>query len=180
VSLAESRLATLEARPLDDPALSDVRWHFIGRLQSREVERIAARAVAIHTLSSASAVRRLERLADSGAQVPELLVQVNTSGDPAKDGLAPDDVAAFLDAMPASLRVNGLMTMPAFASDPELSRPAFRQLAELAAALRVTHGEQHPLRHLDMGTSQDAVVAVEEGATIVRLGRSLFHGAELE
>ncbi len=107
-----------------------------------------------HSLDSESAAARLT--------IPALL-EVNLSGEPTKSGVAPEDIGRFLDLYPA---LRGLMTMPAEASDPEASRPAFRRLRELA--------EAHGLSDLSMGTSQDYRVAAEEGATYVRLGSTIF------
>jgi uncharacterized pyridoxal phosphate-containing UPF0001 family protein len=93
-----------------------------------------------------------------------VLVEVNVAGEGAKAGIAPEELGAFIARCP--VRVTGLMTMPPFAADPEASRPCFARLRELAS--------EHGLRELSMGTSQDFPVAVEEGATIVRLGSTLY------
>src|SRR5205807_2240701 len=104
---------------------------------------------------------QLERHAQPGTEV---LVEVNVAGEESKSGIAPEELPAFLERCPVT--VVGLMTMPPFAADPETSRPYFARLRELT--------ERHGLRHLSMGTSQDYLVAVQEGATIVRLGTSLY------
>jgi uncharacterized pyridoxal phosphate-containing UPF0001 family protein len=128
------------------------RWHFIGHLQSNKVKVVNGTCELVHSLSSASAAGRLE--------IPAL-VEVNLSGEPAKSGVAPEELEPLLGP-----NVIGLMTMPPFAADPAASRPYFRRLRELA--------EQHGLRELSMGTTQDWPVAVEEGATMIRVGSSLF------
>ena len=130
------------------------RWHFIGHLQSRKAKIVNRICELCHSLSSVSAANRLE--------IPAL-VEVNLSGEPTKSGIAPEDLPAFLELYDD---VRGLMTMPPETDDPESSRPYFRRLRELA--------EQHGLKELSMGSSQDWRVAVEEGATLVRLGSSLF------
>jgi len=130
------------------------RWHFIGHLQSRKAKSVNAICELCHSLDSASAAARLT--------IPAL-VEVNLSGEESKSGVAPDELPAFL-ALYSDVR--GLMTMPPFTEDPEASRPYFRRLRELA--------EAHGLRELSMGTSQDYRVAVEEGATHVRLGSTVF------
>jgi PLP dependent protein len=130
------------------------RWHFIGHLQSRKAPIVNALCELCHSLDSESAARRLA--------IPAL-VEVNLSGEETKSGVAPGELAAFLDLYPD---VRGLMTMPPFAADPEASRPYFRRLHELA--------DEHGLHELSMGTSQDYKVAVEEGATFVRVGSSVF------
>jgi pyridoxal phosphate enzyme (YggS family) len=169
--LAENRLAAIEAKRAAAP---DADWHFIGRLQSREAPDVAARVGLIHTLCSDSAAARLAR---AGCTTP-LLVQVNVDDDPAKDGIAVEAVASFLEHLPPPLVVRGFMTMPAFAERPEQSRAAFARLRELRDALAPTFAGRHELSVLSMGTTQDFRVAIEEGATHVRLGRILFADGE--
>ena len=140
------------------PAL---RWHFIGQLQSRKVKQILPLVELIHSVASDSALAQLER---HGTPETEVLVEVNVAGEEGKAGIAPAELPGFLERAP--VRVAGLMGMPPFAEDPEASRPHFAALRELA--------REHGLRHLSMGTSQDYAVAVEEGATIVRVGSVLF------
>lgn len=173
-TIGESRLDAMLAK---QQALTDAmpaRWHFIGPLQSRKAREVAAHVACIETLCSESAARKLAAWADEGNALPQMLVQVNTAADPAKDGILPDALPAFLASLPDQLSVDGLMTMPAFAADAEASRPAFAQLRELAERNREAYAGRHPLRELSMGTSQDFDVAVEEGATLVRLGRILY------
>jgi pyridoxal phosphate enzyme (YggS family) len=134
-------------------------WHFIGALQSRKVRDVAPRVDLIHSVASDSALAQLER-----HPAPEVLVQVNVAGEEGKAGIAPGELAEFIARCPVP--VSGLMTMPPFAERPEDSRPHFAALAELAA--------EHGLRELSMGTTQDFEVAVQEGATIVRLGTVLY------
>jgi uncharacterized pyridoxal phosphate-containing UPF0001 family protein len=134
-------------------------WDFIGVLQSRKVRDVAPNVRLIHSLATESAMRKLEA---NPAQ--EVLVEVNVAGEEDKAGIAPAELGDFIARCPAP--VTGLMTMPPFAEDPEASRPHFARLAELAA--------EHGLERLSMGTSQDYEVAVQEGATIVRLGSVLY------
>jgi hypothetical protein len=134
-------------------------WHFIGALQSRKVRDVAPRVDLIHSVASDSALAQLEK-----HPAPEVLVQVNVAGEEGKAGIAPGELAEFIARCPVP--VSGLMTMPPFAERPEDSRPHFAALAELAA--------EHGLRELSMGTTQDFEVAVQEGATIVRLGTVLY------
>ncbi|MBD0347733.1 MAG: YggS family pyridoxal phosphate enzyme [Thermoleophilia bacterium] len=130
------------------------RWHFIGHLQSNKAKVLNRICELVHSLSSPSAAQRLA--------VPAL-VEVNLSGEPTKSGIAPAELDALLEA---ARDVRGLMTMPPPADDPEASRPYFRRLRELA--------DEHGLRELSIGTSQDYRVAAEEGATLVRLGSVLY------
>jgi pyridoxal phosphate enzyme (YggS family) len=130
------------------------RWHFIGHLQSNKAKVVNAVCELVHSLDSESTARRLT--------IPALL-EINLSGEETKSGVAPGEIAGWLERFPA---IRGLMTMPPLAADPEASRPFFRQLAALA--------REHGLAELSMGTSQDWAVAVEEGATLVRVGSTLF------
>ncbi|MGZ4359501.1 MAG: YggS family pyridoxal phosphate enzyme [Gaiellaceae bacterium] len=137
---------------------SAFRWHFIGHLQSRKAPLVSELCELCHSLSSESALHRLS--------IPAL-VEVNLSGEPSKSGLAPEQLDAFLAiAVDVGVEIRGLMTMPPLAEDPEASRPYFRRLRKLAEGLR--------LRELSMGTSQDWRVAVEEGATHIRVGSVLW------
>ena len=134
------------------------RWHFIGHLQSRKAKDVSALCELVHSLDSASAAKRLT--------IPAL-VEVNLAGEATKSGVGPDELPRFLhEARGLGVAVRGLMTMPPIADDPEDSRPYFSRLRELA--------EEHGLAELSMGTSQDFNVAVEEGATLVRVGSVLF------
>ena len=130
------------------------RWHFIGHLQSNKAKMVNRICELVHSLDSESAARKLA--------VPAL-VEVNLSGEESKSGIAPDDLPGFLEL---SSGIRGLMTMPPEVSEPETSRPYFRRLRELA--------QEHGLRELSMGTSQDYQVAAEEGATLIRVGSVLY------
>jgi len=148
--VGENRAQDLEAKHAE---YGDAfRWHFIGHLQSNKVKVVNRICVLVHSLDSLSAAARLE--------VPAL-VQVNLAGEETKSGVAPHELPAFLGS-----DVRGLSTMPPAASAPEASRPWFARLRALA--------EQHGLRELSMGTTQDYAVAAEEGATYVRVGAVLF------
>jgi pyridoxal phosphate enzyme (YggS family) len=139
-------------------------WDFIGALQSKHVRAIVPHVRLIHSLASESALRELERHGDRARPGLRVLVEVNLAGDPAKEGIVPEQLDAFIARSP--FPVAGLMTMPPLADDPEQSRSWFRALRELA--------REHGLGELSMGTTQDFGVAVEEGATIVRIGTRLY------
>ena len=136
-------------------------WDFIGRLQSRKVRAIVPYVRYIHSVDSDSVLGQLARHATPETEV---LIEVNVAQEPGKGGVLPVDLEAFIGRCPVP--VVGLMTMPPLAADPQESRPYFAALRELATV--------YGLKHLSMGTTQDYGVAVEEGATIVRIGTSLY------
>jgi pyridoxal phosphate enzyme (YggS family) len=139
-------------------------WDFIGQLQSRRVRLIVPHVRLIHSVASESALRELERHRQLARPGLRILVEVNVAGEDGKAGVAAEELDAFIGRSPVP--VAGLMTMPPLSADPEESRPWFAALRELA--------RERGLRELSMGTSQDYVVAAEEGATIVRIGTSLY------
>ncbi|HET7444838.1 MAG TPA: YggS family pyridoxal phosphate enzyme [Solirubrobacterales bacterium] len=136
-------------------------WDFIGNLQSRKVKQILPLCRLIHSVATDSV---LDQLGKHGTPDTEVLVEVNVAEEEGKGGVAPAELAEFIARCP--VKVGGLMTMPPFSQDPEASRPHFARLAKLADA--------NGLQRLSMGTSQDWRVAVQEGATIIRLGTALF------
>jgi pyridoxal phosphate enzyme (YggS family) len=156
--LGENRAQDLEAKATAHP---EFRWHFIGQLQSRKVKQILPHVELIHSVASESALAQLER---HGNPDTRILLEVNIANEIGKAGIAPDDLRRYLEA--SSVRVDGLMAMPPFAIHPEDSRRHFARLRELAA--------EHGLRQLSMGTSQDFAIAAAEGATIVRIGTTLY------
>jgi pyridoxal phosphate enzyme (YggS family) len=138
-------------------------WDFIGHLQSRKVKQLLPYVRLIQSLASDSALRQLERHATPDTEV---LVEVNLAGEASKSGVGPDELDAFLERAGGIVRVTGLMTMPPFTEEAEASRPYFARLRELA--------HERGLHRLSMGTTQDFPVAVQEGATIVRIGTRLY------
>ena len=157
--IGENRLPDLQAKR--ERWGERFEWDFIGNLQSRKVRDVVPLVRLIHSVGTESVARRLAGHADPATEV---LVQVNVAGEEGKGGVEPGALGEFIASLP--VRVVGLSTMPPYASDPEESRPHFARLAELAAA--------NGLERLSMGTSQDWRVAVEEGATTIRLGSVLF------
>ena len=156
--VGENRAQELELKARDHPELT---WDFIGHLQSRKVKQVLPYVRWIHSVASDSA---LEQLGRHGGGQTQVLVEVNVARDESKSGVLPEDLDSFLERCP--VEVVGLMTMPPFTERAEDSRRWFAALAELAA--------ERGLRELSMGTSQDYAVAAQEGATIVRLGTSLY------
>jgi pyridoxal phosphate enzyme (YggS family) len=153
------------------PQLRDLEgasFHFIGHLQSNKVRQACELFQVIQTVDSAKLLRRLDAAALEEGIAPEVLIEVKLSGEESKTGAEPDQLPELLDAAAASqaIRVTGLMTMPPWAEDAEQSRPYFQRLAELA--------RRHGLSQLSMGMSNDFEVAIEEGATLIRVGTALF------
>jgi uncharacterized pyridoxal phosphate-containing UPF0001 family protein len=156
--VGENRAQELEVKAGAHPELT---WDFIGHLQSRKVKQVLPYVRWIHSVASDSA---LEQLGKHGDAATEVLVEVNVARDEGKSGVLPEELDAFLERCPVT--VVGLMTMPPFTERAEDSRRWFAALAQLAG--------ERGVRQLSMGTSQDYAVAAEEGATIVRLGTSLY------
>jgi PLP dependent protein len=154
----ENRAQDLEVKAAAHPELT---WDFIGHLQSRKVKQVLPLVRWVHSVAGDSVLRALERHATPETEV---LIEVNVAREESKSGVVPEELDDVIARCPA--RVVGLMTMPPRARDPEDSRRWFAALAELAA--------DHGLQQLSMGTSQDYLVAVQEGATIVRLGTTLY------
>jgi PLP dependent protein len=162
----ENYVQEFETKRMELSDCPGARYHFIGHLQSNKTKKAAEIFDFIHTVDSAKIARRLDGdAADAGIQV---LIEVKLSTEPAKAGAAPGEVPALVEAIRGCphLRLLGLMTMPPWSDDAERSRPYFARLRELAA--------QNSLQHLSMGMSHDLEVAIEEGATIVRVGTALF------
>ncbi len=160
--LGENRAQDLEVKAA---AYGDLfTFDFIGQLQSRRVRAIIPHVRLIHSVASVSAMRELARRRELARPGLELLIEVDLAGEEGKAGVGPDEIDALIEIAP--FPVTGLMGMPPATDDPQRSRPHFAALRELAA--------QRGLSRLSMGTSQDYAVAVEEGASIVRLGRGLL------
>jgi pyridoxal phosphate enzyme (YggS family) len=165
--VGENRAQDLERKAADGRE-AWFQWDFIGHLQSRKVKQVLPHAQLIHSVATPSVVRELGKHVNRSHPPTRVLVEVNVSGEAGKSGVAPADLDDFVAACreEGGVEVAGLMTMPPLAPEPEASRRWFAALAELAA--------DRGLRELSMGTTQDFPVAVEEGATIVRIGTSLY------
>jgi pyridoxal phosphate enzyme (YggS family) len=175
--LGESRPQDLwaKAAALAD---TDAQWHLIGHLQRNKIRRTLPWAKLIHSIDSTSTLVSVDRVASEMQLVAEVLLEVNTSGEAAKGGVSPDAVVELLDraATLSHVRVNGLMTMAALEGGIDVARRNFASLRELRNALRPQYGDHISLFELSMGMSGDYDVAIEEGATIVRIGSALFEG----
>jgi hypothetical protein len=154
---------------------SPLRWHMIGPLQRNKVRQVVGRIALLHTLDGPELASELERRGAAQGVVTEVLCQVDIAGETQKSGVAPENLGPLLEAAAgcAHLKIRGLMTLPPFADDPEETRPHFRSLRKL----RDEMADRFPaldLSDLSMGMSGDFEVAVEEGATWVRIGTTIF------
>jgi PLP dependent protein len=166
----ENRAQELEAKVRD--ISEDVSWHFVGHLQSNKAKAVTGVSL-IHSIESLKTAEAVSRRAERIEVEQRVLIEVNTSGEDSKSGVAPAqaiDLARDVDRLPA-ISVAGLMTIPALPLDPEDSRPTYKDMAELAGDLRRALPEAG---ELSMGMSRDFEVAVEEGATLVRVGEAVF------
>lgn len=171
VNFGENRLQ--DALPKIKALPSAIKWHFIGYLQTNKVRDVLNNFAMIHSLDRMSLAEALEKKANNlNIKIP-VLVQVNTSGEVSKAGIAPFEAEDFLSALKGfrHLEVQGLMTMAPFTQNPEEARPFFRKLREIREEVEIPGID---LKYLSMGMSNDYEVAVEEGANIIRLGTTLF------
>jgi len=169
--IGENRLQQLQEK--QELVGDAVTFDFIGHLQRRKVREVLRRVRLIHSVDSVELAREIARRAEGPTRV---LVEVNADEEPSKSGIAPSQLRQFIADVSQleHLVVGGLMAMPSPATNPEDSRGAFSRVRDLQLALAVEWRGRHDFRDLSMGTSQDYVVAVQEGATIVRLGRGLI------
>ncbi len=157
-------------------ALADLplAWHLIGHLQRNKARQAVGRFALIHSVDSVRLIETLESEAARAGIIQPILLQLNLAGEASKFGAAAEDLPALLDALAAAphLRAGGLMTIPPYDDDPEASRPLFRRLRQMLDS--VPPGGPLVPRHLSIGMSNDFEVAVEEGATLVRVGTTIF------
>ncbi len=176
-TIGENRLQDLEAKRavVGDALVFD----FIGHLQRRKVPGVLAATRLIHAVDSE---RLAQEIAERATGAVRVLVQVNIGGEPSKHGILPAQIEAFVESVTglSGIVVGGLMALPPANPDPEHSRPYFDRLRRLRDELALGWSDRHDFRELSMGTSQDFIVAVEEGATLVRIGRSLIDRSESE
>ena len=162
--------------------LDGLRWSVIGHLQTNKAKLVARFASEFQALDSLRLAQALQRHLQAQARTLDVLVQVNTSGEASKYGLPPEEVAAFLQALPAfpNLRVRGLMTLAIFSDDLQQVRPCFVRLRQLRDQLQPQAPAEVQLHELSMGMSGDFEVAIEEGATTVRVGQAIFGARALQ
>ncbi|KHF38104.1 YggS family pyridoxal phosphate-dependent enzyme [Halalkalibacter okhensis] len=149
-------------------------WHFIGSLQTRKVKQIVGKYEYLHSLDRLSLAKEVDKRLEDG-QVMKCFVQVNVSGEESKSGLSPKEVIPFIQDLGQfkHIEVVGLMTMAPFYDDPELTRPIFRNLREIRDEVQLLNLDYAPCKELSMGMSNDFTVAIEEGATFIRIGSAL-------
>lgn len=165
-----------QARPKWEAIGGQAVWHFIGHLQTNKVKDVIGRFTYLHSLDRPSLLEAVQKhAARLDIEVP-VFIQLNVSGEESKFGLAPDELPAFAEqvARAPNIKVEGLMTMAPHESDPENTRPVFRRLRELRDELNERAILPYPVRHLSMGMSNDFEIAIEEGATWLRLGSVLL------
>lgn len=155
---------------------SPMEWHFIGHLQSNKVRQIAGMVTMIHSVDRLSLAQEIDRQWGRIGKVCDILVQVNVSGETTKSGTTGADATALIQAISKlpHLRIRGLMTMPPFYDEPERARPFFRELKHLAETIAKEHIPGVSMEELSMGMSGDFEVAIQEGATLVRIGTAIF------
>jgi pyridoxal phosphate enzyme (YggS family) len=176
VDLGESRPQELWRKAAALP--STVRWHLIGHLQRNKIERTVPLVGLIHSVDSVRLLHEIDGEAGRRGVPAEVLLEVNASGEASKGGFAPAELFGLAPVI-RELRhaqVRGLMTMAAYEEDPERTRPTFARLRDFRNLLQAELGPMHSLCHLSMGMTNDFEVAVEEGATLVRLGTVVFEG----
>jgi PLP dependent protein len=168
----ESRVQEAREKITGCPAGLD--WHFIGHLQKNKVRQALPLFRCFHSIDSTPLAVAIDRIAGETAKPVEGLLEVNVSGEQTKHGFSPDQLRAEFPALAKlpNLRIRGLMTMAPYSDNPEDARPVFRALRELRDEMQNAHN--HPLPELSMGMSGDFVPAIEEGATLVRIGSSIF------
>ncbi len=175
--LAENRTRDLDARRQALADLPEVRWHFVGHLQTNKVASVAGKVTLIHSLDSVRLIDKLEaRLATLGSPPQPVLLEVATSGEATKTGLPPEELDAAMEAMARSphLELHGLMTMAALGADERTARGSFARLSGMLDDLSPRHPDVFKARELSMGMSADWRWAVLEGSTMVRIGTALF------
>ncbi len=153
-----------------------MRWHFIGHLQRNKVRQIIDKTALIHSVDSQPLAREIDRRAASIGRCQPILIEINLRGESSKAGTPPDQVEPLVREIEALSHVSlrGLMTMPPYSEDPESSRPFFRKLREIRDAINTKKLYKEPLKELSMGMTGDFKVAIEEGATMVRIGTGIF------
>jgi len=173
--LGENRVQEAVQKQLATNSLQ-ASWHLIGHLQSNKARMAAEAFDWIHSVDSVDLLRRLDRVAACHGKSPNLLIQINLAGESTKHGAPESEVQRIFDAAISckAIKIRGLMVLPPWSENPEDARPYFRRLRQLRDELRAAGPDRSNLDQLSMGMSHDLEVAVEEGATMIRVGTALF------
>jgi pyridoxal phosphate enzyme (YggS family) len=176
LELGESKPQQLVERAETLP--KTIHWHMIGNLQRNKVQQVLRFTSLIHAVDSVKLMERIEFIAGEQQLIPDVLLEVNISGETSKHGFTPQELEEFIPRLSEfkQLHVMGLMTMAPYSEDQESTRPVFRKLRELRDKYQQIVSHHHPFTELSMGMSNDYEVAIEEGATYIRLGSTLFEG----
>ncbi len=175
LAFGENRMKELEDK-MESIALPDISWHMIGNLQTNKIKYIAHRVDWIHSVEKLKYIKEISKRAGQSNRIVNVLIQVNISGESQKGGCEPDELASILKGAVdyEHVRVKGLMGMATFTDDPEDVRGEFKLLKQLFDEHQHLNGEHIQLEHLSIGMSNDLEVAIEEGATMVRVGSDIF------
>jgi pyridoxal phosphate enzyme (YggS family) len=176
--LGENRVQ--EAVPKAGQISGDVRWHLIGHLQSNKARQAVETFEFIHTIDSSQLAERLDRIAGELGRRPRVLIQVDLAHEPTKSGADESELASIIETLDQAqhLEFQGLMVLPPFFDSPEQTRPYFRRLREMLEGLNRDRSPERKLTELSMGMSHDFEIAIEEGATMVRVGTAIFGSRE--
>lgn len=158
------------------PRYSEIRWHFIGNLQTNKMNKIIPQVQFLHSLDQQSQIEKLEKMRASGLTIPTLFLQINIANEETKGGIKESQIEVFTKAFlqNTQLHIHGLMAFPPYQNDPEKNRPYFVKLAELQNRINGFGFKNIKIEELSMGVSNDFHIALEEGSTMIRVGESLF------
>ncbi len=173
-------IKVLEAQEKFEKIASGARWHMVGHLQTNKAKQAVKMFDLIHSVDSQKLAKILDEEAKQINKVQDILVEVNTTGEPTKYGINPNEVSVFLKSISVlkNIKVKGLMTMAPETEDPQTARPFFAMLRELKEKIKKENIPSIDMEYLSMGMSQDFEVAIEEGANILRIGRAIFYDKE--
>ncbi len=154
----------------------EIKWHFIGHLQTNKVKYVVGSITLLHSVDSLHIAEEIQRQAEKRDCTVDILIEVRTTDEATKTGVAPDKVIPLIEEIAKLDRINvdGLMTIGPFLPDPERARPCFRQLRQIRDEIRSKNLQRVHMKHLSMGMTNDFIVAIEEGSTILRIGSAIF------
>lgn len=176
VHFGENKVQELMSKMDELESMDDIKWHMVGALQTNKIKYLVKRVDWIHSVPKLKALKEINKRAGNESRTVNTLIQVNISDEDQKSGCEPEDLPGLIDAAESmtNLRIMGLMGIAEFVDDPEIVRPQFRLLRELLEREQSKGYKRADLRHLSMGMTHDLEVAIEEGATMVRIGTAIF------